>query len=144
MTTTAHALRPATNLARWGGRMLSAPPALMLVLSSLLKLTHQPELVHNWGYKFGYPESLLIPVGLLELVCAVVYIVPRTAGLGCILASGFLAAAFATHVRVGDLGGGILPLLLAVLAWVGLYVRDPRVRSLVWLRGESGSTGPRV
>jgi hypothetical protein len=53
----------------------------MLVLSSLLKLTHQPELVHHWVYKFGCPESLLIPVGLLELVCAVVYVVPRTAGL---------------------------------------------------------------
>jgi hypothetical protein len=101
--------------------------------SALLKLTDAPghaELMRNWG-NFGYLESLLVPIGLLELACAIVYLIPRTAAFGCVLVSGYLAAAFATHLRIGDPGGGIFPLLLAVSAWAGLYLRDDRVRSLL-------------
>jgi hypothetical protein len=118
----------------WVGRILSALPVLMMVLSSLLKLTDAPghaELMQNWGSKFGYPESLLTPIGLLELACVIIYLIPRTAVLGCVLVSSYLAAAFATHLRIGDPDGGVFPLLLAVFAWAGLYLRDERVRSLL-------------
>jgi hypothetical protein len=125
---------------RWVGRIVTGPPVMMLVLSSLLKLTDLPghvQLAKNWGDKFGYPARLLVPIGLLELACVCVYLVPRTAALGCILVSGFLAAAFATHLRIGDLNGGAFPLVLAVLAWVGLFLRDDQFRSLLPLCGKS-------
>lgn len=86
------------------------------------------------GGSAALARCLLVPVGLLELACALLYVVPRTAALGCILASGFLAAAFAAHARIGDVQGGLFPLLLAVLACVSLYLRDPRIRSVLSLR----------
>jgi hypothetical protein len=69
---------------------------------------------------------------VLELFCAAVYVVPRTAVLGAVLLTGYLGGAVATHVRVGD--AFIVPLLLGVLVWAGLYLRDERVRALLPLR----------
>jgi DoxX-like family len=132
----AQATPPASPLAprwmRWLGLALSALPVLMLLMSATMKLTQNPKMVALWTPKFGYPESLMLPIGLLELTCAIVYLIPQTAVLGAILVTGYLGGAVATHVRVSD--AFLIPLSLGVFAWAGLFLRDPRLRALLPLR----------
>jgi hypothetical protein len=116
----------------WAGRAVSALPVLALVASGAMKLSHGAELVGMFTGKFGYPESVLSTLAIVELGCALLYAVPQTAVLGAILITGYLGGAVATHVRVEDVF--VAPLLLGVLAWLGLYLRDLRVRALLPLR----------
>ena len=82
---------------------------------------------------FGYSASLAPWVGLALLVCTIPMLIPRTAALGCILVTGYLGGATATQVRVND-PWFLFPVVLGALAWLGLYLRDERLRSLVPLR----------
>ena len=116
----------------WTGRVLSALPVLLLLLSASMKLAHPPAAIETFVGKLGYPASMLPALAVLELFCTVVYVVPRTAVLGAVLLTGYLGGAVATHVRVGD--AFVVPLLLGVLVWAGLYLRDERVRALLPLR----------
>ena len=116
----------------WTGRVLSALPVLMMVFSGFMKLTHAPGFVASWTEKFGWPESSLTAIGVLELVCVALYVLPRTAVLGAGLLSAYLGGAVATHVRIGD--PFVAPVVLGLLVWAGLYLRDERVRALVPLR----------
>ncbi len=115
--------------------MLSALPVLMMALSATMKLTHAPQMVFTWVNRLGWPQRMMIPVALIELACAFVFVIPRTAVLGAILVASFFGAAFAAHLRIGDVGGGAVPVVLGMLAWLGLYLRDERLRVLVPLRG---------
>lgn len=117
----------------WTGRALSALPVLLMVFSASMKLMHAPQVVEQWVGKFGYPESSLTGIGLLELACVLVYLIPRTAVLGAVLLAGYLGGAVATHVRIGD-PSFVMPLILGILAWAGLYLRDERLRALIPLR----------
>jgi hypothetical protein len=116
----------------WTGRVLSALPVLMLLLSASMKLSLPPAAVETFVSKLGYPANMLPALAVLELFCVVVYVVPRTALLGAVLLTGYLGGAVATHVRVGD--AFVVPLLLGVLLWAGLYLRDERIRALLPLR----------
>jgi hypothetical protein len=127
------AAQPPKKWVLWTGRVLSALPVLMMVLSGVMKVSHPPALVEQMTGKFGYPEGVITTIGLLEIACAVVYVVPRTAVLGAILVTGYLGGAVATHVRIGD-PSFIGPLLLGIFAWLGLYLRDKRLHALVPLR----------
>ena len=82
---------------------------------------------------YGYPEHLLVAIGLLEIACTVVYVIPRTSILGAILVTGYLGGATATNVRIGN-PAFIMTTLLGVLAWLGLYLRDDPLRALLPLR----------
>jgi hypothetical protein len=116
----------------WTGRVLSALPILMLVFSASMKLMHHPMMLESLTNKLGFHESALTSIGLLELVCVALYAFPRTAVLGAVLVTGYLGGAIVAHVRVGE--PFIPPLLFGVLAWVGLYLRDARLRRLLPLR----------
>lgn len=116
----------------WTGRVLSGIPVLMLLFSAFMKLSHAPQFVEMWTGKLGWSEGSLTTIGLLELACVAVYAVPRTALLGAGLLSAYLGGAVATHVRVGD--PFVAPVVLGLLVWAGLYLRDERVRALVPLR----------
>ena len=113
----------------WVGRVLSALPSLAMLLSGGMKLSHNTMVIEGFA-KFGYEASSLTIIGLLEIACVVLYLVPRTTVLGAIFLTGYLGGAVATHVRVGD-PAFIAPFLLGVLAWGGLYFRDDRVRGLL-------------
>jgi len=76
---------------------------------------------------------MLLTLGIVEASCAILYLIPRTAVLGAILVTGYLGGAVATHARVGD-PAFITPALLGVIAWLGLFLRDRRVRALIPLR----------
>jgi hypothetical protein len=117
----------------WTGRVLSALPVLLMVFSASMKLMHAPAFLEQWVGKFGYPESSATGIGLLELACAIVYVIPRTAVLGAVLVTGYLGGAVATHVRIGD-PSFMMPLLLGILAWAGIYLRDERLHALLPLR----------
>jgi hypothetical protein len=122
---------PGSKKMLWAGRITSALPVLMLVFSSVLKLM-QSTLARNGLIQFGYDESLALSLGILELLCTVIYVIPRTAVLGAILLTGYLGGATATHVRIGE--PFYLPVVLGVLVWLGLYLRDDRLRALLPLR----------
>lgn len=116
----------------WSGRVLSALPVLMLLFSAAMKLMHAPKFVEAWTGHLGWQESSLTGVGLLELFCVAVYVVPRTSLLGAGLLSAYLGGAVATHVRVGD--PFVAPVVFGLMLWAGLYLRDERLRALLPFR----------
>jgi hypothetical protein len=120
------------RLALWAGWILTALPVAMLALSAAMKLARHPMVVQTMGGKFGYPDATILPIGLLELCCALLLAVPRTALLGAALVTAYFGGAVATHVRVSDPFAG--PIVLGVFAWVGVFLREPRLRPLFPLR----------
>jgi hypothetical protein len=114
------------------GRALSTLASLMFLMSASMKLTQQPQVLQTLGGQFGYPDGIALTLGLLELACVVLYLLPRTAVLGAVLLTGYLGGAVATHVRVSDPFIG--PVIAGVVVWAGLYLRDPRIRALLPLR----------
>jgi DoxX-like family len=115
----------------WTGRVISALPVLLLIFSGAIKLAKPPALVQGFEH-FGLPLSLATALGILEIGCTVVYMIPRTAVLGAILMTGYLGGATATNVRIGD--SWFMPVLLGVLVWGGLFLRDVRLRELIPFR----------
>ncbi|AGC42624.1 hypothetical protein MYSTI_01276 [Myxococcus stipitatus DSM 14675] len=115
----------------WGGRVLSTLVVAVLAFSAVMKLTQAPAILENAG-RFGYTPALMFNIGLVEILCLVLYAVPQTAVLGAILVTGYLGGATATHVRIAD--PFITPVLVGVFAWGGLFLRDARLRALLPLR----------
>ena len=118
----------------WAGRIMSGLPALFLLVDGVGKLV-KPAPVVEGTVQLGYPESVLLGLGIVLLTCTVLYMIPRTAILGAILLTGYLGGAIATHVRFGDPWFPILfPIFIGALVWGGLYLRDGRLRALMPLR----------
>jgi ABC-type transport system involved in cytochrome c biogenesis permease component len=129
---------PISKKRLWVGRVMSGVAVLFLLFDSSTKLL-QVEAVMKAAAQIGYPPSTMFPIGLILLVCVVVYLIPRTAVLGAVLLTGYLGGAVATHVRVGDplLSHTFFPIYFAVLIWGGLYLRDRRVRAAIARRDPS-------
>jgi len=121
-----------SNKMVWAGRVVSALPALGLLFSAIMKLMKPPAVLQGFTH-FGYPQSLIVVIALLELGSTIVYLIPRLSVLGAILMTGYLGGATATNVRVGD-SSFIVTVILGVLVWLGLYLRDERLRVLIPLR----------
>lgn len=115
----------------WAGWIVSAIPALMLFFSASGKLM-KPEAVIKGFEHLGYPESLALGLAIVEIGCTVIYLIPSTAVLGAILLTGYLGGATASHVRIGE--PFIFPVAFGVLVWLGLFLREPRLRALIPLR----------
>jgi len=116
----------------WAGRGASGLVALFLLVDGTMKLIG-PSPVVEGSARLGYAAHLLVPLGIIELSCAILYLIPQTSALGALLLTGFLGGAVATHFRVEDplLGFTFFPLYVATLAWAGLLLRDRRLRVLV-------------
>lgn len=123
---------PSPKWMLWTGYVLSALPVLMLIMSATFKFLKPPEVTEGMA-KFGYPDNVILPLGIVEITATLLYVIPRTSVLGAIILTGYLGGATATHVRVGD--PFYIPIVLGVLLWLGLYLRDARIRALVPLRG---------
>ena len=119
----------------WAGRIISALPALFLLFDGVLKLA-KPAAVVEATVRLGYPETVIIGLGIVLLACTVLYAIPHTSVLGAILLTGYLGGAIATQVRVGNplFTHVLFPVYLAALLWGGLYLRDDRIRALIPLR----------
>ena len=130
---------PVSKKMLWAGRIMSALPVLGLLFSASMKLIHPPSLDEGFTH-LGWPVNLALALGILELACTIVYVIPRTAMLGAILLTGYLGGAIATHVRIGE---PFLPvILMGVLIWGGLFLRDPRLRALIPLCASRNSSPP--
>ena len=119
----------------WSGWVMSALPALFLLMDGVMKLM-KPEIVVKTTVQLGYPESVVLGLGILLLACTVLYLIPRTCILGAILLTGYLGGAVATHVRVEDgVFPALFPVILGALLWGGLVLRDGQLRAfLPWRR----------
>lgn len=115
----------------WAGWVVSALPTLMLLMAAGMSLLKRPEAIEGL-VKYGYPEGIGFGLGVVLLVCVIVYLIPQTAVLGAILLTGYLGGAVATHVRAGE--PFVTAVVVGVLVWLGLYLRDAGVRALVPLR----------
>ena len=122
----------ASKKMRWTGRIMSAVPVLLTLLGAVMKLMKTAAVIQGFA-QHGIAENLIVPIGVLEVVCVVVYAIPRTAVLGAILMTGLLGGATLTSVRVGD-PTYPLPVVLGMTVWGGLYLRDMRLRELIPLR----------
>lgn len=119
----------------WTGRVLSILIILLLTFDAVLKLL-KPQAVADASLHLGLPFALSVPIGIILLFCTLLYAIPQTSILGAILLTGYLGGAVLTHLRIGDpLASHILfPVYLGVLLWLGLYLREARLRSLIPFR----------
>jgi hypothetical protein len=129
-----HQLPEAMTLqrARWAGRIMSAIVVIALLADGTIQL-FAPAQIASMLRETGFAIDLTRVVGPIILTCAILYAIPATAVLGAILVTGFLGGAICAHVRIGELGSPpeIIALLLGAMTWVGLYARDPRVRTIL-------------
>jgi hypothetical protein len=118
--------------ARWAGRILTGIAVLFLAMDLTFKFSTSKEIIEGTTQLGWAPHHLPI-IGTIEIVCLLLYVIPRTAPLGAILWTGYLGAAIATHLRIDNpLFTHILfPIYVAAFIWGGLYLRDARVRALL-------------
>jgi len=128
--------RPVSKKALWAGYIMSALPVLMLLFSAAMKFANPPPVAEGFKH-LGLSESFALGLGVLELGCTLLYVIPRTSVLGAILLTGYLGGAILAHLRVGDPFFG--PVIFGVLIWGGLFLRDPRLRALIPLRRQPAS-----
>ena len=117
------------------GRIVTALPVLFLAFDTGIKFTHVDAVAQSMN-QLGYAPGAAPLIGILELVCLAIYLVPNTAVLGAVLLTGYLGGAIASHVRVGNplFSHELFPTYIAGLLWLGLYLREPRLRALLPFR----------
>lgn len=113
----------------WTGRVLSGIIILLLLFDAVIKVLRL-EMAVQGTTNLGYPESVVIEIGAALLVSTLLYAIPRTSVLGAILLTAYLGGATASQVRVQD-SWFLLPVAFGVLVWLGLFLRDSRVRALI-------------
>ena len=121
-----------SSRARLAGRILSGLAIAFLTFDVAIKLLGVKEAVQG-TVELGYQPHHLPIIGVIGLVCLILYVIPRTAPLGAILWTGYLGGAIATNLRLDKplFSHTLFPIYVAALIWGGLYLRDPRVRALV-------------
>jgi hypothetical protein len=122
--------------ATWAGRVMNGVVVAFLLVDGAVKVLDLA-VVGETLNQLGYPASLARGLGVLTLLIAVLYAFPRTAFLGAVLLTGLLGGAMATHLRVGSplFTHLLFGLYIGVLAWAGLWLRDPRLRAVTWSAG---------
>jgi hypothetical protein len=115
----------------WGGRAISGLLALLLTISAVMKLIGGVGVAEGFA-RMGLPEFLRVPLGIVELSCVVIYLIPATSVTGAILLTGYIGGAIVTHLRLGE--PIYLQIALGLLIWLGLYLREPRIKELIPLR----------
>jgi hypothetical protein len=116
------------------GWVLSFLVVAQLLSSAWFRATHHAFAVAEIVAGYGYPESAIVPIVIAECALVVLYLVPQTSVLAAIVMTGYLGGAVASHVRVADTARASIPLVVGILAWGGLYLRDSRIRQLIPLR----------
>jgi hypothetical protein len=115
----------------WVGRVISVLASLLFAMSAFLKLKGGPEVAQGIAH-LGLPSPLIIPLSILEISCLVIYLIPATSVLGAILLTGYIGGAICTHWRVGD--PFFVQIALGIFVWLGLYLREDRLKELLPLR----------
>ena len=129
-----------SNRALWGGRLISAFAIVFLVFDGAIKLVPLAVVADTMA-PLGYPANLARTLGVLTLVCTLLYAIPRTSVLGAILLTGYLGGAISTHLRVGSplFTHTLFGAYLGLMVWGGLVLRDQRLQALLpWRRDVAG------
>jgi hypothetical protein len=121
----------------WTGRIFVALVFLFMLFDGGMKVLRMAPAVEGTT-RLGYPASVVVPIGLVSLISAFLYVIPRTSILGAVLLTGFLGGATATQVRVQD-PWFFFPVAIGVLVWVGPFLLDERLRALIPLRNPKPS-----
>jgi DoxX-like protein len=116
----------------WTGRVISILVSLMFVFSATMKIKGGPELYKGMEHLELAGKIPLVPLSILELSCVAVYLIPPTSVVGAILLTGYLGGAILTHWRVGDMV--VIHIVLGILIWLGLWLREERLKALIPLR----------
>jgi len=119
----------------WAGRVLSALPALFLLFDGVIHILKIAPVVEAFA-QLGYSIGLAVPLGIIELTCLALYVIPRTSVLGAVLLTGYLGGAVASNLRVGTplFSNVLFPVYIGILLWAGLYLRDARLRAIFPVR----------
>jgi len=115
----------------WSGRVLTVLAVLPFVMSAGMKFMGGPQVLQGFSH-FGWPENMLITLGVLEAGSVVLYLIPQTAVLGAIVLTGYLGGALSTHLRIGE--SVYIHVVLGLFIWGGLYLRESRLRELIPFR----------
>jgi hypothetical protein len=121
--------------ALWTGRVLSGLITAFLLFDAVIHMLKPAPVVEGFA-KLNFPLRFAVPLGFIELVCIVLYVLPRTSILGAILLTGYLGGAIAIQLPTGNpfFGEVLFPVYVAAILWGGIYLRDERLRALVPLR----------
>ena len=117
----------------WTGRVISLAPVFICLSSARWKLTHSTFYVREWT-RIGWPLAEINGIGFVQIACVALYLIPQTAVLGTVLLTGYLGGAIASYVRMGEPRPVLVPLTTCLLAWLGIYLREPRLRALLPIR----------
>jgi uncharacterized membrane protein (UPF0182 family) len=118
----------------WTGRIISALVVLFLLFDSITKVLKVRAVIEA-SAQLGFPVSAIVTIGVILLVCTVLYVIPQTAVLGTILLTGFLGGAVAANIRIGNpIFNTLFPIIFAALAWTGIFLREPRLSTLIPFR----------
>jgi DoxX-like family len=121
------------------GWVITVLICLLMTLSGTMKLLNPPKLAEQFTGTFGFPGDVTMYIGIVEISCVILYLIPPTSVLGAVLLTGYLGGAIATHVRIHDIFLG--PAIIGVFVWLGIFLRDPRIRALLPIRrSASGGT----
>jgi hypothetical protein len=115
----------------WVGWVLSVLASLLFLFSAFIKFKGGPELDQGMAH-LGLPAAMVLPLAILELTCVVIYLIPATSVLGAILLAGYVGGTIVTCWRVGD--PFVVNIALGLVVWLGIYLREPRLRELIPLR----------
>ena len=115
----------------WTGRIISILIILFMLVDGGAKVARFKPYVDG-TVQAGFADSLVVPLGILSLFCAILYAIPQTSILGAILLTAYYGGATATHVRLGQ--PWYFPVVFGILTWIAMYLREPRLRELVPLR----------
>lgn len=118
----------------WTGYVISALPGLLLLSSGINAMTKSPMVVEGTAH-LGYSVNIVPTIGILAIISTILYAIPRTAVLGAILLTGYLGGAVASHLRIGETP--VPAVVIGILFWGGLYLRDERVRNLIPFRSRA-------
>jgi hypothetical protein len=110
------------------GRVISILVSLVFLFSATFKFIDGPQIKEGFAH-LGLPERMMLPLGILELACVVIYLIPATSILGAILLTGYLGGAILTHWRIGE--PVYAQIILGILVWLGLWLREGRLKPLI-------------
>ncbi len=119
----------------WAGRIITGLVAAFLVFDAVIHIMKPAPVVEAFA-KLNFPIRFAVPLGIIELVCILLYVIPRTSILGAIFLTGYLGGAIAIQLPTGNpfFGEVLFPVYIAVFLWGGIYLRDERLRTIVPLR----------
>ena len=118
----------------WAGRVLSGVVVLFMLFDSVTKILKAQQVI-DATIRIGFPLGTIVPIGVVLLVCTTFYVIPQTSVLGAILLTGHLGGAVSANVRAGSPAfNSAFAIVFGVLVWLGLYLREPRLRALLPLR----------